>query len=105
MIRHIVLTKFKPDTSEAIISDIYNGLSAVADALPGAKGFTGGRSESPEQIERGYMHGFVIDFDDWDALQTYADNPDHKALGGRLVENAVGGIDGILVLDLPVAPV
>lgn len=102
MIRHIVLTKFKPDTSEDKIAEIYAGLSALADKLPGAQNFTGGRSESPEQIERGYMHGFVIDFDGWDALQTYADNDEHKALGGQLVENAVGGIDGILVLDLDV---
>ena len=102
MIRHIVLTKFKPDTSEATITGIYDGLSALAKKLPGAAAFTGGRSQSPEQIERGYMHGFVIDFDSWDALQNYADNEEHKALGGQLVANAVGGIDGILVLDLDV---
>jgi hypothetical protein len=48
------------------------------------------------------MHGFVIDFDDWDALNTYAQNENHKALSGRLVANAVGGIGGILVLDLDV---
>ena len=74
MIRHIVLTKFKPDVSEDTIKTIYDGLSALAGKLPGAANFTGGRSESPEQIERGYMHGFVIDFDSWDALQNYADN-------------------------------
>ena len=102
MIRHIVLTKFKPDVPEDTIKGIYDGLSALSEKLPGAANFTGGRSESPEQIERGYMHGFVIDFDSWDALQTYADNEDHKALGGQLVANAVGGIDGILVLDLDV---
>ena len=102
MIRHIVLTKFKPETKEAKIEEIYRGLSDLADQLPGAQSFTGGRSESPEQIERGYMHGFVIDFDNWDALKTYADDPEHKMLGGQLVENAVGGIDGILVLDLDV---
>jgi hypothetical protein len=102
MIRHIVLTKFNPDTAEDKIAGIYAGLSALADTLPGAQNFVGGRSESPEQIERGYMHGFVIDFDSWDALQNYADNPEHQALGGQLVANAVGGIDGILVLDLDV---
>ena len=102
MIRHIVLTKFKPDTSEETIAEIYAGLSALTNKLPGAHNFTGGRSESPEKIERGYMHGFVIDFDDWDALQTYAENKEHKALGAQLVAHAVGGIDGILVLDLDV---
>jgi hypothetical protein len=102
MIRHIVLTKFMHGTSEETIAEIYAGLSELVDKLRGAQNFTGGRSESPEQIERGYMHGFVIDFDDWDALNTYAQNENHKALSGRLVANAVGGIGGILVLDLDV---
>ncbi|WP_412551112.1 Dabb family protein [Shimia sp. MIT910701] len=102
MIRHIVLTKFESDVSEDTIKTIYDGLSALADKLPGAANFTGGRSKSPEQIERGYMHGFVIDFDSWDALQNYADNEEHKALGSQLVANAMGGVDGILVLDLDV---
>jgi len=102
MIRHIVLTKFRSDVTEETVAQIYSGLAKVAEGLPGAGGFTGGRSESPEQIERGYMHGFVIDFDDWAALDAYQNNETHKALGAQLVENAVGGIDGILVLDLEV---
>ncbi|WP_299694900.1 Dabb family protein [uncultured Tateyamaria sp.] len=102
MIRHIVLTKFKSEVSEETIKGIYDGLAAVAGKLPGAANFTGGRSQSPEQIERGYMHGFVIDFDSWDALLTYAHNEEHKALGGQIVANAVGGLDGVLVLDLDV---
>ncbi|MEM7692970.1 MAG: Dabb family protein [Pseudomonadota bacterium] len=102
MIRHIVLTKFKPGTGEDTIAKIYAGLAAVTDRLPGAHNFTGGRSESPERIERGYGHGFVIDFDSWDALKTYSDDEEHKAFGAQLVANAVGGIDGILVLDINV---
>ncbi|MEP3047103.1 MAG: Dabb family protein [Roseibium sp.] len=103
MIRHIVLTKFKPETPEDKITSIYARLSDLTERLEGAGNFGGGRSDSPEQIERGFKHGFVIDFDSWDALKTYADNEEHKALGGQLVENAVGGIDGILVLDIPFA--
>lgn len=102
MIRHIVLTKFKPEVQEEKVREIYAGLAALAERLPGAHHFTGGRSESPEQIERGYLHGFVIDFDGWDALENYAGNEEHKALGAQLVKNAVGGIDGILVVDLNV---
>ncbi len=102
MIRHIVLTRFKSDTTEDRIAEIYAGLATLVENLPGAQNFTGGRSHSPEQMERGYMHGFIIDFDSWAALQTYADNPQHKALGAQLVSHAVGGIEGILVLDLEV---
>ena len=102
MIRHIVLTKFKPETAEATIAEVYLGLSALTDNLSGAHNFTGGRSQSPEQIERGYMHGFVIDFDSWANLKTYSQHPKHKELGAQLVDNAVGGIDGILVIDLDI---
>jgi len=102
MIRHIVLTKFKAETDNATIADIYAALSALTRTITGAHGFTGGRSRSPEQIERGYTHAFVIDFDTWADLKTYAEHPAHRALGARIVENAVGGMDGVLVLDLEI---
>lgn len=103
MIRHIVLIRFRPDVSEAAIAATFDALHAIRLKLPGVLAITAGRSESPEAIERGYMHGFVVDFADWAALQTYQDHPDHKRLGAALVAGAVGGIDGLLVFDLPVA--
>ncbi|WP_299374083.1 Dabb family protein [uncultured Tateyamaria sp.] len=102
MIRHMVLTRFAPGTDAATIASIYAGLSALVDRLPGARGFVGGASHSPEQIERGYKHGFTIDFDSWDALQTYAEHPEHKVLGAQLVAHAEGGVDGLIVLDIEV---
>jgi len=67
-----VLTKFKPNIAKECINKIYAGLSELTERLAGVQGFIAGRSTSPEQIERGYMHGLVIDFDSWDALQAYA---------------------------------
>jgi len=80
---------------------IFADLPVIAPQITGLLTWHAGRSESPEQIERGYLHGFTIDFDDWGALQAYQDHPDHKALGAALVAHAVGGLDGILVFDLP----
>ncbi len=102
MIRHIVLIRFRADVSEDAIAAIFADLHAIKGKLPGVLAITSGRSESPEQIERGYMHGFVADFADWAALAAYQDHPDHKRVGAALVANAIGGIDGILVFDLPV---
>lgn len=103
MIRHIVLIRFRPEISEAAIAAIFADLHAIKAKLPGVLAITSGRSESPEAIERGYMHGFVADFADWAVLQAYQDHPDHKRVGAALVAAADGGIDGILVFDLPVA--
>ena len=102
MIRHIVLIRFNPALQPGEIADIFAELHAIGDLVPGLLSITSGASESPEKIERGYMHGFVADFADWAALQAYQDHPAHKKLGARLVANAVGGIDGILVFDLAV---
>ncbi|WP_306144721.1 Dabb family protein [Roseibium sp. MMSF_3412] len=103
MIRHIVLIRFKPEVGEDIIRGFFQELREIREQVSGILDITSGRSESPEQIERGYMHGFVVDFEDWDALERYQTHPDHKALGGKLVANAIGGLDGILVLDIPTA--
>jgi hypothetical protein len=103
MIRHIVLIRFQPEITEIAIAAVFTDLQAIKASLPGVLAITAGRSESPEQIERGYMHGFVADFADWEALAAYQAHPDHKRLGAALVAAAIGGIDGILVFDLPVA--
>ena len=103
MIRHIVLIRFRADVTDAAIADLFAELHRIEGQVPGLRAICAGRSESPEQMERGYMHGFVVDFDDWEGLQAYQDNAAHQALGAGLVAHAEGGKDGILVFDLPVA--
>lgn len=103
MIRHIVLIKFDPRLRETEISKLFKELHDIDGKVPGLLSITSGRSESPEQMERGYMHGFVVDFEDWDGLQAYQDHPDHRRLGAKLVANAENGKEGILCFDLPVA--
>ena len=99
MIRHIVLLKARPEVSEAHIQSIFADLHSLK--LPGILAVHSGRSESPEKIERGYLHGFTVDFADWQALASYQSHPDHKRVGAALVAAAKGGLDGILVFDLP----
>lgn len=105
MIRHIVLIRFRPDLGEDDIAALFEELHRMEGKLPGLLSVVSGRSESPEHIERGYMHGFVADFADWDALQAYQDDAAHQAFGAKLVASAVDGKDGILVFDLRVAGV
>lgn len=103
MIRHIVLIRFLPSVSEAQIAHLFRELHLIRDKVPGLLDITAGKSESPEEMERGYMHGFVVDFSDWAALQAYQDHPEHQVLGAKLVAASVGGKDGILCFDLPVS--
>ncbi len=102
MIRHIVLIRFRAATPAADIAALFAELAAIAGKVPGLLSIHSGKSESPEGIERGYLHGFTVDFTDWAALAAYQDHPDHRRLGAALIAAAEGGLDGILVFDLPV---
>jgi hypothetical protein len=102
MIRHIVLVRFRSDLGEETVADLFAPLGPLSARL----GFTAvwGRSESPEKIERGYLHGFVADFASWEALAAYQADAAHKAFGASLVAHAEGGLDGVLVFDLAIPP-
>jgi hypothetical protein len=103
MIRHIVLIRFLPSVSEAQIDDLFRELHQIRGKVPGLLDITAGKSESPEVMERGYMHGFVVDFSGWAALQAYQDHPEHQLFGAKLVAASVEGKEGILCFDLPVS--
>lgn len=98
MIRHIVLIRFRDDLGEEAIARLLAPLAPLSARL----GFTAvwGRSESPEKIERGFLHGFTADFASWEALAAYQEDAEHKVFGAGLVEHAKDGLDGILVFDL-----
>jgi hypothetical protein len=100
MIRHIVLIRFQPGLSGESIAALFAELHQIKGKVPGLLSIVSGKSESPEQMERGYMHGFVVDFTDWTALQAYQDHPEHQVLGAKLTAAATGGKDGILCFDL-----
>lgn len=102
MIRHIVLIRFRADVPEATIAAIFADLHAIRAAVPGILSIAAGRSASPEQLERGYHHGFTVDFDGWESLAAYQAHPDHRRVGDALIAHAEGGLDGILVFDLEV---
>ncbi|MFV0293705.1 MAG: Dabb family protein [Paracoccus sp. (in: a-proteobacteria)] len=100
MIRHITLICFRDDISEACIAGIIGEFDRICRVLPGLIGITAGRSESPQRIERRYLHGCVADFTDRDALAACQAHPDCRHVSDMMIENTVGGLDGILVFDL-----
>jgi hypothetical protein len=100
MIRHIVLLRVKDGISESDVAAIFSELAPLRSSVPGMRSVVAGRSSSPEKIERGYMHGFTVDFDSWEALSLYQEHPDHQATGRKLVSICEGGMEGILVFDV-----
>ena len=102
MIRHVVLIKFRDDVSDSDIDALFNEeLNGFKERVDGISAVSWGRSDSPEKIERGYMHGFIVDFKDWDAHKAYNDDSKHAVFEEKVLALTVGGLDGVLVFDLP----
>jgi hypothetical protein len=102
MIRHIVFTKLRTDLPANEIEEIFAELAALQPLLPGLLAFSGGPNLSPEGLDRGYSHGFTVDFTDAAARDAYFIHPAHQKAGARLVAATVGGIEGLAVLDFAV---
>jgi hypothetical protein len=99
MIRHCVFVKYRPDFGTAARAAIIADLSALRQKLGGMHEVQAGRNVSPEGLGKGFGDGFVIDFDDAAARDAYLADPDHQAIGARIVAAASGGVDGLLVFD------
>lgn len=99
MLRHIVLVKFRSAIPAAEIDAALDQVAALREQIDGIVGISAGANISPEALEKGFRHGFVVDFTDEAARNAYLTHPDHVVVGGKLVELAEGGIDGILVFD------
>ncbi len=99
MIRHVVMLRLVDGYDPGELSAVMSGLAALD--LPDFVGFEHGPNRDLENKTPDYPYGFVCSFADEVALQAYAADLGHQALGARLVALCGGG-DGIMVMDLDV---
>jgi hypothetical protein len=103
MIRHCVFIRFKASVSDAEKASILSDIEALKPLVPGYLSIDIGPNVSPEGLGKGYNGGFVIDFKDAAARDTYLVHPDHETAGGRIVAATEGGVDGVFVYDFEIA--
>jgi hypothetical protein len=90
-VHHVVLVKFKAG-QEAQASPLFGALEALRSKLPGMISFRAGPNVSPERLNQGFTHGFVMTFADPAARDVYLVHPDHEKVKQRflpLVENVI----------------
>ncbi|WP_282609056.1 Dabb family protein [Pelagibius sp. Alg239-R121] len=102
MIRHCVFVRYKAETTEASKREINEGLAKLQDHLEGFLGIEIGANVSPEGLDKGHSEGFIVNFANAAARDTYLSDAQHQAIGAKIVAAAQGGIDGIFVFDMEV---
>lgn len=78
LLRHVVLFKFKADASPEQIKAVEAGFAALPGKIPAMHAFEWGTNNSPEGLDRGYTHCFLVTFLSEADRQTYLDHPEHK---------------------------
>lgn len=100
-IRHIVLLKFNDTCGASRIAELTQAFAALPSCIPGVTGFETGQNVSPEGLDRGFTHAFVLTFVDTAARDAYLPHAAHLAF----VEQLKPCLADVLVIDyaLPAA--
>ena len=99
MILHCVFLKMPATATTADVLKLYGAVAALKPIIPGMLDFKAGPNVSPEGLDRGFRHGFVVTFDDEAARDAYLADEVHRAIGARLVAACSGGTEGLIVFD------
>ena len=94
-LRHIVLFKFKATSKAVDIQKIENAFIALPTKIKEIKDFEWGLNNSPEGLDKGFTHCFLVTFESEADRATYLPHPDHLAFVALLD----GHVDDVLVLD------
>ena len=104
MLRHIVLLQFAESTTRETINEIFAGFGALVAKLPGAIRVTSGPNVSPEPLDKGFRHGFVMDFESAAARDAYLAHHEHVSFAeGTVIPALTAGRESIVVFDYEVA--
>ncbi|MFD0796955.1 Dabb family protein [Maribacter chungangensis] len=95
VLRHVVLFKFKDETTKEDIQKVAEAFSALPNKIPQIKGYEWGTNNSPEGLDKGFTHCFFLSFKSEADRAIYLPHPDHKAFGDVLGPH----LDDVLVLD------
>ncbi|TAG27376.1 MAG: Dabb family protein [Burkholderiales bacterium] len=94
-IKHIVLVKFNGEASEGKIAELSKAFAELQFKIKGITAFEAGVNESPEGLNRGLTHAFVMSFVDGAARDAYLPHEQHQAF----VSNLKPYLDDVLVVD------
>ncbi|HQZ67960.1 MAG TPA: Dabb family protein [Planctomycetaceae bacterium] len=89
-LRHVVIFKFKPEVTAAQLDEINREFQNLKNAIPEVKDFERGINNSPEGLNKGFTHCYVITFASETDRDAYLPHPAHKKfvelIGGKLEE-------------------
>lgn len=94
-VRHVVHFKFKKEATPAQIDNLCKEFAALPSKIKEIDGFEWGTNNSPEGLDKGFKHCWVISFKSAKDRDIYLKHPAHEAFVG-VVKPIV---EDVLVVD------
>lgn len=94
-VRHVVLFKFKDGTTKEQQKTVEDGFRELPKKVHEVVDFEWGTNISPENLDQGFTHCFLVTFNDAKARDAYLPHPAHQAF----VKVLKPYLDKVLVID------
>jgi hypothetical protein len=94
-IRHIVHLKFKPEADKAQIQNVITEFAALKKKIALIETLEWGTNVSPEGLDKGFTHCWVVSFKSATDRDAYLVHPEHK----KFVDVLKPVLDEVLVVD------
>ena len=95
MLRHIVMFKFKETTAKEDVQKVVEAFRSLKQSIPQVAGFEYGTNNSPEGLDNGFTHCFLVTFKSDADRDAYLPHPKHK----EFVEVLKPHLDKVQVFD------
>lgn len=97
-VKHIALLKFKDGTPQEDIERLFDELLDVTESIPGIEDYVSGVNSSPEGLNQGYTHAFIMTFADAAARDAYLPHAEHERVKALILPH----VDSVIVFDFEV---
>ena len=88
---HMVSFKFKPEAGDAKVKEVETAFAALPGKITQIMSFEWGTNISPEKLDKGFTHGFILTFKDAKDRDAYLVHPAHAEFG-KLVGPALADV-------------
>jgi hypothetical protein len=102
-VKHIVVFKYKSTATPEQIEQVTTAFKALKGKIPGIVSLEYGTNNSPEKLNKGFTHVYLLTFTDAAARDAYLPHPEHKKFGELL--GKLGVLEEPFVVDFEVQEV
>ena len=79
LLRHVVLFNFNDSASDSMVTVMEDAFAALPDEIEEIAGFEWGTNNSPEGLNKGLTHCFLVTFESEAGRAAYLPHPAHQA--------------------------